>query len=154
MASQSNLIKCLALFRVQFHSSQLDGISSASVYALSPLYSSVKGLAPFLPKPPTGTGVLLSAPATASFPGGINLNPSHQVSPLQDSVALQEIHLSFSVSLLYWTAKPGCIILDRLMVTEKSEINNFPILAVSTPAATAEHAVSLHYCQGITLAQI
>lgn len=40
------------------------------------------------------------------------------------------------------------------MITEKSEINNFPLSAVSTPAATAQDAVSLHHCQGTTLDQI
>lgn len=156
MASQSNLIKCLALFRVQFLSSHLDGTSSVSVYAVFPLYPSVKGLAPSLPKPPIGIGVLLGAPATTSFPGWVNSGPSG--SPLQGQatlVAIHGIHLSLSMSFLYWGTKPGCIILGyRLMITEKSEINNFPLSAVSTPAAAAQDAASLHPCQGTTPAQI
>lgn len=113
MASQSNLIKSLALLRVQFLSSHLDGTSSATVYGLFQPYVSVKSLAPSLPKPPIGTGELLGAPATASFPGWINPGPS--ASPLQGQttlVALHGIHLSLSMSFLYWAAKPRCIILD------------------------------------------
>lgn len=45
---------------------------------------------------------------------------------------------------------PGC----RLVITEKSDINNFPLSAVSIPAATVQDAVSLHHCQGATLDQI
>lgn len=42
----------------------------------------------------------------------------------------------------------------RLMITEKSEMNNFPLSALSSPAVTAQDAASLHHCQGTTLAQI
>lgn len=48
-----------------------------------------------------------------------------------------------------WLHHSGC----RLITTEKSEINNFPLSVISTPTATAQFTVSLHHCQGTTLAQ-
>lgn len=155
MASQSNLIKCLSLLRIQLLSSHLDGISTASVYALFPPNSS-EGSGSVPSKTTHRLQCAVRCPCICLFPRlnkswSIRLTfarPNNLSGPPWNSP--QPINVFPALGSQTWLHHSGY----KLMITEKSEINHFPLSAVSTPAATAQDAVSLHHCQGTTLAQI
>lgn len=99
MTSQGNLLKCLALLRVQFLSSHLVGSSSASIYAFFPPYLS---MVHHLQNHPIVTGVLLGAPAAAFFRSWTSPGPSGCPSQGPILLASRWTHLSVSMSFLFW----------------------------------------------------